>query len=107
MVCCTIAELAYNNSLRTGATTDSVVGALTYTFGDWYIQPTAVPTFDLSANGRTPPPDVGGRARISSFNVLNYFNQACVSCHSRITASKNREAVCLILHRVPRNIRLL
>lgn len=61
-----VAELAYNNLLRTGATTDSVIGALTYTFGDWYIQPTAVPTFDLSASGRTPPPAVGGRARISN-----------------------------------------
>jgi hypothetical protein len=33
------------------------------------VQPTVEPVWDLTANARTPPPAVGGRARVSSFNV--------------------------------------
>jgi len=64
------AELSYNNSLRTGATTDSITGVLTFSNADWRVHPTVETTFDLTQNGRSGPPDVGAhRATISSFNV--------------------------------------
>ena len=66
--------LAYYNSLRTGDTTPSITGALTFSFYDGKVEPTVEPVWILAANARTPPPAVGGRARVSSFNVLNFFN---------------------------------
>ena len=41
---------------------------------DYRLQPTAAPVF-IGDNARTAEPDaVGGRLRVASFNVLNYFN---------------------------------
>jgi uncharacterized protein len=63
------AGLAYTNSLRTGDTTPSITGVLTFSFSEWVVEPTVEPEWNLAANARQPPPDVGGRARVSSFNV--------------------------------------
>ncbi len=69
------AELAYNNTLRTGAIADGITGVLTYSNGDWRVHPTGPTTFDLTANARTGLPDVGAaRLTVTSFNVLNFFN---------------------------------
>lgn len=66
---CPGAGLAYTNSLRTGDTTPSITGVLTFSFSQWRIEPTVEPSWNLAANARTPPPPVGGRALVSSFNV--------------------------------------
>lgn len=63
------------NTLRAGDTVSSVVGVLSYSFGEYRIQPTETPDF-VSTNPRTSEPELalGGNVSIASFNVLNYFN---------------------------------
>lgn len=58
---------------RQGFTTPSVTGILGYGFNTFRLQPTTPITW-TPANPRTPVADVGGSLRVSSFNVLNYFN---------------------------------
>ncbi|MEA3239230.1 MAG: ExeM/NucH family extracellular endonuclease [Candidatus Bipolaricaulota bacterium] len=61
-------------SLRAGDTAIGVQGVLTYSYGEYMIEPTAMPTF-LSTNPRqSAAPAVGGNLRVASFNVENYFN---------------------------------
>jgi len=63
-----------NNTRRVGDTTTNLTGILTFNFGEYRVQPTVTPTF-VSANPRTATPaSVGGLVKVSSFNVLNYFN---------------------------------
>lgn len=53
--------------------TGSCVDAATLFSGDYRLHPTQPPTFD-SVNTRPAAPDaVGGRLKVASFNVLNYF----------------------------------
>ncbi|MBC8032046.1 MAG: ExeM/NucH family extracellular endonuclease [Pyrinomonadaceae bacterium] len=63
-----------NNTRRVGDTVTGLTGVLTYDFSEYRIQPTGTVTF-AAANPRTAAPDaVGGTVKVSSFNVLNYFN---------------------------------
>jgi predicted extracellular nuclease len=66
-------ELSADNSLRSGATVTDLTGVLSYTFGEYKVQPTVAPNF-VDAAPRTATPDpVGGDLKVASFNVLNYF----------------------------------
>ncbi len=61
-------------TLRSGYTVRGLTGVLTYAFGKYRIHPTEPPQFDAKANPRGNSPDVKGRLRVASFNVLRYFN---------------------------------
>ncbi len=61
------------NLFRGGDTVENVTGVMDYAFGLYRIQPTQGADY-TNVNPRTPlPDDVGGRLKVASFNVLNYF----------------------------------
>jgi predicted extracellular nuclease len=63
-----------NNLFRGGDLVTNVTGVLDYNFSLWKIQPTQGADY-TSMNPRTATPeDVGGRIKVASFNVLNYFS---------------------------------
>ncbi|MCA1963996.1 MAG: ExeM/NucH family extracellular endonuclease, partial [Prosthecobacter sp.] len=66
-------HLSGEGTRRCGDTVTDLTGILAYNFNAWRIQPTdPIPWVD--ANPRpAQPPDVGGRLRVASMNVLNYF----------------------------------
>ncbi len=68
-------ELTATNSLRSGDTIQSLTGVVSYAYGQYQIIPTQA-VESLPSNPRTASPTIEdiGNARISSFNVLNYFN---------------------------------
>jgi predicted extracellular nuclease len=63
------------NLFRGGDTVTGLVGVLQWAFGAWRLQP--VPSFEYAfarENPRTEAPeDTGGRLKVASLNVLNYF----------------------------------
>ncbi len=63
-----------NNTRRLGDTVTGLEGVLGFDFSEYRVQPTVPPVF-VSANARTAnPAAVGGNVKVTSFNVLNYFN---------------------------------
>ncbi|MEW6650351.1 MAG: ExeM/NucH family extracellular endonuclease [Chloroflexota bacterium] len=74
------------NTLRSGDTLDHLTGVMTYTWGGASASPgafrirahnalgVAAPLFQPSNPRPVHPAQVGGRLRVASFNVLNYFN---------------------------------
>ena len=67
--------LSTGNYFRGGDTIDDLTGVFEYSFGAWKLRPVsgADYTFDPT-NPRPASPDaVGGRLKVASFNVLNYF----------------------------------
>ncbi len=63
-----------SNTRRVGDTVAGLTGVLTFDFSEYRVQPTIAPVF-TAANPRTAAPAaVGGTVKVSSFNVLNYFN---------------------------------
>ena len=58
---------------RVGDGVTHVEGFLTRMFGDWRIEPTVAPLFTARNPRPSDPPQVGGRLRIVSMNVLSYF----------------------------------
>lgn len=66
--------LSAASTVRVGDTVAAVTGVMDQRFGAYRVQPTADPVFG-AANPRPPaPPAVGGRIRVASLNLLNYFN---------------------------------
>ncbi|WP_414521180.1 ExeM/NucH family extracellular endonuclease, partial [Umezakia ovalisporum] len=66
--------LSANNTLRGGNTVSGLSGILDERFGEYRIQPVNPVNF-ISSNLRPETaPDVAGRLKVASFNVLNYFN---------------------------------
>ena len=67
--------LALTNRFRAGDTITGITAVMDFGFGAWRLQP--VPDQDYrftAANPRPAAPDpVGGRLKVASFNVLNYF----------------------------------
>lgn len=67
--------LSTGNYFRGGDTITGLTGAMEYSFGAWKLRP--LPDEDYSfdvVNPRPAAPDaVGGRLKVASFNVLNYF----------------------------------
>lgn len=69
-----IVPFLQDGTLRIGSTVTALTGVLGFGFDTYRVQPTTLPTF-VNANPRTAAPDpVGGNVKVSSFNVLNYFN---------------------------------
>ncbi|HEV2829766.1 MAG TPA: ExeM/NucH family extracellular endonuclease, partial [Pyrinomonadaceae bacterium] len=63
-----------DNTRRVGDSVTGLTGVLTFDFSEYRLQPTVAPVF-VSANPRTASPAaVNGTVKVSSFNVLNYFN---------------------------------
>lgn len=59
--------------LRMGSTTTSLTGVMGYGFNVYRLQPTIAPSWTVAPRP-TSSPDVGGRVKVASFNVLNFFN---------------------------------
>jgi predicted extracellular nuclease len=65
--------LGPDNTLRTGDTTLSLTGVLSFGFGVYEVHPTQPVNF-TRANARPQrPPEVGGSLTVAAYNVLNYF----------------------------------
>lgn len=65
-----------DNTLRLGSTTINLVGILGYAFSKYRIQPipSAMPVFNYAPRPATPAMPSATNVKVSSFNVLNYFN---------------------------------
>lgn len=62
-----------NNTRRLGDTLASLTGVLSGAFGAYRVHPTVTPVFSGQNPRPAAPNPVGGRLRVASFNVLNYF----------------------------------
>lgn len=68
-------ELSAENTVRCGHRVADLTGVMGYSFGKYRLHPTRTPRFEPAGNPRGEEPDpVGGRLKVASFNVLNYFN---------------------------------
>ena len=65
--------LSLDNLLRSGYTVEGLTAVLDQRYGTYRLQPVSDPTF-LPTAPRPDVPDVGGRLRVVSFNVKNFFN---------------------------------
>ena len=61
-----------DGTLRLGETVEGLVGIVTCTFGCHKVQPMVPLTFSGSPRP-SGPPDVGGKVRVATVNVLNYW----------------------------------
>jgi len=66
--------LTARHPLRAGDTAIGVQGVLTYSYGEYLVEPTTIPTFISTNTRKLTAPAVGGSLRVASFNVENYFN---------------------------------
>ncbi|NNC78409.1 MAG: ExeM/NucH family extracellular endonuclease [Woeseiaceae bacterium] len=73
-------DASYNSALRVGNTVSGLVGNLRFSRGSggqgkatWRLMPVEMPEF-IASNPRPGKPQLEGRLRIASFNVLNYFS---------------------------------
>ncbi len=62
-----------NGTRRVGSSVKNLTGVMSFSFGDYRIQPTDTIPF-VDSNPRPDVPDVGGDLTVAAFNVLNYFN---------------------------------
>lgn len=62
-----------SNAFRGGDTITGLSGVLNYAFGQYRVQPTGPIEFESTNPRPTSIEDVGGRLKVVSFNVLNYF----------------------------------
>jgi predicted extracellular nuclease len=60
-------------TLRAGDTIPGLTGVLAYGYGVYRLHPTAEVSFTRVNTRDAAPPSVGGRLKVASFNVLNYF----------------------------------
>ncbi|MCD4686697.1 MAG: ExeM/NucH family extracellular endonuclease, partial [Anaerolineae bacterium] len=65
--------LSAESFLRSGDTFNGVTGVLDQRNGYYRLYPVEVPEF-VPTNPRIDAPEIEGRLRVASFNVLNYFN---------------------------------
>ncbi|NEP17784.1 MAG: ExeM/NucH family extracellular endonuclease, partial [Leptolyngbya sp. SIO4C1] len=65
--------LSTDNTLRGGDTVNNLTGVLSYSFGDYRIQPVAPVDFQPANPRPAEPEPVGGDLKVVSFNVLNFF----------------------------------
>jgi predicted extracellular nuclease len=61
-------------TLRAGDTIPGLTGVLAYGFDTYRVHPTQPVAFTRVNERTAAPPAVGGRLKVASFNVLNYFN---------------------------------
>lgn len=62
-----------DTTLRCGTTVDNLLGNLDFSFGAYYVEPTQAPAFNYALRPAVPSLGVSN-VKVSSFNVLNYFN---------------------------------
>jgi uncharacterized protein len=74
--------LSTTNRFRGGDTITGLTGVMEYGFGSWRLRPVdGQDAAFTSTNPRPSAPDaVGGRIKVASFNVLNYFSQSGNAC---------------------------
>lgn len=63
-----------DSTLRLGDTVSNLTGIVSYAFDSFRLQPTSAPAFVRSNPRLNEPENIGGKLRVASFNVLNYFN---------------------------------
>ena len=61
------------NSFRGGDTVAGQIGVIENTFGIYRVQPTAYGAYTAKNPRAAAPAEVGGRLKVASYNVLNYF----------------------------------
>lgn len=66
-------QLSADNAIRRGDTVQNLTGVMDFSFGNYRLQPTVQLNFRAQNPRRSRPEDVGGRLKVASFNVLNYF----------------------------------
>ena len=64
--------LSAENTIRSGYTT-MAKGVMSYSFGNYRLQPTVTLDFIAENPRQEMPTDVGGNFKVASINVLNYF----------------------------------
>lgn len=62
-----------SNRFRGGDTVTGAVGVIDESFDVYRLQPVAAPTYTAQNPRPQSPENVGGRLKVASFNVLNYF----------------------------------
>ncbi len=65
--------LGADGTLRAGDTVPGLTGVLDYSSNAFRIQPTAAVSFTRVNERSEAPPSVGGRLKVTGFNVANYF----------------------------------
>lgn len=66
-------ELHGENTVRSGDTVADLSGVLYFSYGNYRVQATSSPAFKNNNPRTDTPEDAGGRLKVASFNVLNYF----------------------------------
>ena len=66
--------LGDDNTLRAGDTTPGLTGVVAYGFDSYRVHPTQPVVFTRVNERSAAPQPVGGRLKVGSFNVLNFFN---------------------------------
>lgn len=81
--------LSTGNAFRGGDTITGLTGVFEYSFGAWKLRPVAGEdyVFEPTNPRAAAPAEVGGRLKVASFNVLNYFTTID-------TTSSNRTGTC-------------
>ena len=69
----TVPYLGTDNTIRSGDTTDALVGVLDDRFGAYRLHPTTDVSFTRSNPRPSMYPQVGGRVQVASVNMMNYF----------------------------------
>lgn len=98
-----IPYIGEDNTLRAGDTLPGLTGVIDYGLAtssangiaDYRIHPTAPVVFSRANARSTSPAAVGGKVRVASFNVLNYFttlDQTGAACSPSMTRSDCRGA---------------
>lgn len=67
-------SLSATNTLRVGDTLAELNGVMDFRFGAYRIQPVGPVAFSFTNPRTSAPAAVGGNLKVTSFNVLNYFN---------------------------------
>jgi len=67
--------LSTGNAFRGGDTVTDLTGVFEYSFGAWKLRPVQGEDYTFEPTNPRPasPDEVGGRLKVASFNVLNYF----------------------------------
>jgi predicted extracellular nuclease len=63
-----------DDTLRAGDTTPGLTGVVSYGYSTYRVHPTQPVVFTRVNERTTAPQPVGGRLKVASYNVLNYFN---------------------------------
>jgi predicted extracellular nuclease len=91
--------LSTSNLLRGGDTITKLTGILDYRYGNYRVQNNTGVNFSVGNPRPTIPPAVGGKLKVASFNVMNYFttfNQRGADNHNEWVRQQNKLIAALI-----------